>query len=50
MENTARWLDLFTRIKTALEEHVEAANAFDMFKQDAVMAHTPAPGDERPTI
>ncbi|MEG3083679.1 hypothetical protein U1707_08495 [Sphingomonas sp. PB2P12] len=46
MENTAPSLDLFTRLEIALEERNEAADAFDMFKQDAVMAHAPAPGDE----
>ncbi|PTQ65432.1 hypothetical protein C8J45_101279 [Sphingomonas sp. PP-CE-3G-477] len=46
MENTASPLDLFTRLEIALEERSEAADAFDLFKQDAVMAHAPAPGDE----
>ncbi len=46
MENTPPSLDLFTRLEIALEERNEAADAFDMFKQDAVMAHAPAPGDE----
>ncbi|HXH15961.1 MAG TPA: hypothetical protein VNJ10_07480 [Sphingomonas sp.] len=46
MENTASQLDLYTLIEIALEERNEAADAFDMFKQDAVMAHAPAPGDE----
>ncbi len=46
MENTAPPLDLFTRLEIALEERSEAADAFDVFKQDAVMAHAPAPGDE----
>ncbi|RXD02552.1 hypothetical protein EQZ23_18205 [Sphingomonas sp. UV9] len=45
MENTES-LDLFTLIEVALEERNEAADAFDVFKQDAVMAHPPAPGDE----
>lgn len=45
MENTES-LDLFTLIEVALEERNEAADAFDVFKQDAVMAHAPAPGDE----
>jgi hypothetical protein len=49
MENTAPSLDLFTLLEIALEERSEAADAFDVFKQDAVMAHAPAPGDE-PTI
>ncbi|KQN28674.1 MULTISPECIES: hypothetical protein [unclassified Sphingomonas] len=46
MENTAPSLDLFTLLEIALEERNEAADAFDMFKRDAVMAHAPAPGDE----
>ena len=46
MENTAPSLDLFTVLEIALEERNEAADAFDMFKQDAVMAHAPAPGSE----
>ena len=46
MENIAPSLDLFTRLEIALEERNEAADAFDMFKQDAVMAHAPEPGDE----
>ncbi|MEG8023515.1 hypothetical protein QP162_01795 [Sphingomonas aurantiaca] len=46
MENTASPLDLFTLLEIALEERNEAADAFDLFKQDAVMAHAPAPGDE----
>lgn len=46
MENTAPSLDLFNRLQIALEERNEAADAFDMFKQNAVMAHAPAPGDE----
>ena len=46
MENTAPSLDLFTRLEIALEERNEAADAFDMFRQDAAMAHAPAPGDE----
>ncbi len=46
MENTAPPLDLFTRLEIALEERSEAADAFDVFKQDAVMAHAPTPGDE----
>ena len=46
MENIASPLDLFTRLEIALEERSEAADAFDLFKQDAVMAHAPAPGDE----
>ncbi|MEG3168217.1 hypothetical protein U1737_08440 [Sphingomonas sp. LB3N6] len=45
MENTES-LDLFTLLEIALEERNEAADAFDVFKQDAVMAHAPAPGDE----
>ncbi len=49
MESTASPLDLFTLLKIALEERNEAADAFDLFKQDAVMAHAPAPGEE-PTI
>ncbi len=47
MESTAPSLDLFTRLEIALEERNEAADAFDLFKQDAVMAQAPAPGDER---
>jgi hypothetical protein len=46
MENTASPLDLFTLLEIALEERNEAADAFDVFKQDAMMAHAPAPGDE----
>ncbi|MGA1799771.1 hypothetical protein VH567_13440 [Sphingomonas sp. 4RDLI-65] len=46
MENTASPLDLYTLLQIALEERSEAADAFDLFKQDAVMAHAPAPGDE----
>lgn len=45
MENTAPSLDLFTLLEIALEERNEAADAFDIFKQDAVMAHAPAPGE-----
>jgi hypothetical protein len=39
MENTAPSLDLFTLLEISLEERSEAADAFDVFKQDAVMAH-----------
>ena len=46
MENTASPLDLFTLLEIALEERSEAADAFDMFKQDAVMAHAPEAGHE----
>ncbi len=46
MENPAPSLDLFTLLEIALEERNEAADAFETFKQDAVMAHAPAPGDE----
>jgi hypothetical protein len=46
MENTAPSLDLFTRLEIALEERSEAADAFDVFKQDAVMAHAPSSDDE----
>jgi uncharacterized protein with PIN domain len=46
MENIASPLDLFTLLEIALEERNEAADAFDVFKQDAVMAHAPAPGEE----
>ena len=46
MENTALQLDLFTRLEIAIEERNEAAEAFDVFKQDAVMAHAPAAGAE----
>lgn len=46
MENTASPLDLFTLLEIALEERNEAADAFETFKQDAVMAHAPAPGEE----
>lgn len=46
MENTLPSLDLFTLLEIALEERNEAADAFDVFKQDAVMAYAPAPGDE----
>lgn len=44
MENTASPLDLFTLLEIALEERDEAADAFDVFKQDAAMAHAPATG------
>lgn len=44
METTASPLDLFTRLEIALEVRDEAAEAFDMFKQDSVMAHAPDPG------
>ena len=44
MENTTPSLDLFTRLEIALEERNEAAEAFDIFKQDAVMAHAPEAG------
>ena len=46
MENTAPSLDLFTLLEIALEERNEAAEAFDIFKQDAVMAHAPEAGQE----
>ena len=46
MENTTPSLDLFTRLEIALEERNEAAEAFDIFKQDAVMAHAPEAGHE----
>jgi hypothetical protein len=46
MDNIASSLDLFTRLEIALEERSEAADAFEVFKQDAVMAHAPAPGGE----
>lgn len=46
MENTEPQLDLFTRLEIAIEERNEAAEAFDVFKQDAVMAHAPAAGAE----
>jgi len=46
MENTAPSLDLFTLLEIALEERNEAAEAFDIFKQDAVMAHAPEAGHE----
>ena len=49
MENISSPLDLFTQLEIALEERNEAADAFDVFRQDAVMAHAPAPGDE-PTV
>lgn len=49
MENTASPLDLFTRLEIALEERNEAAEAFDVFMQDSVMAHAPEPGSA-PTI
>ncbi|MGU3391350.1 hypothetical protein [Sphingomonas sp. M1A8_2b] len=44
MENTASPLDLFTRLEIAIEERNEAAEAFDVFKQDSAMAHAPDPG------
>ena len=46
MDNTASPLDLFTQLEIALEERSEAADAFDTFKQDAIMAPAPAIGDE----
>lgn len=46
MENIASPLDLFTLLEIALEERSEAADAFDIFKQDTVMSHAPAAGDE----
>ncbi|WP_380783849.1 hypothetical protein [Sphingomonas sp. R86520] len=46
MENIASSLDLYTLLEVALQERSEAADAFDVFKQDAVMAHAPTPGDE----
>lgn len=46
MENITPSLDLFTLLEVALEERNEAADAFDVFKQDAVMSHAPAPGEE----
>lgn len=46
MENTASPLDLFTRLEIALEERSEAADAFDVFKQDVIMGHAAAIGDE----
>jgi hypothetical protein len=44
MENAAPPLDLFTLLEIALEERNEAADAFDLFKQNAAMAHAPARG------
>jgi hypothetical protein len=38
-------LDLFTLLEIAIEERSEAADAFDVFKQDAIMAPAPAIGD-----
>jgi hypothetical protein len=46
MENIASSLDLCTLLEIALEERNEAADAFDVFKQDAAFAHAPALGDE----
>jgi len=46
MEDTPPSLELFTLLKIALEKLNEAADAFDVFRQDAVMAHAPAPDDE----
>jgi hypothetical protein len=45
MENIASPLDLFTLLEIALEERNDAAEAFDLFKQDAAMAHAPAVED-----
>ena len=45
MENTTSPLDLFTLLEIALEQRSEAADAFDIFKENAVMAHAPEPGD-----
>ena len=39
MDNTASPLDLLTQLKIAIEERSEAADAFDLFKQDAIMTH-----------
>ena len=49
MENTEPQLNLFTRLEIALEEQSEAADAFEVFKEDAVMAHAPAP-DHVPVV
>lgn len=49
MENTVSPLDLFTRLEIAIVERNEAAEAFDVFKQDAAMAHAPDPG-AAPTV
>ncbi len=46
MENIASPLDLFTLLEIALVERDDAADAFDLFKQDAAMAHAPAIGSE----
>ncbi len=46
MENTPPSPDLFTRLEIALERRNDAADAFDTFKQDAVMAHAPAPRED----
>ena len=45
MENIASPLDLLTSLKIAFVERDEAADAFDVFKQDAIMAHEPSPAD-----
>lgn len=46
MENTTTRLDLFTLLEIALAERNEAADAFEVFKQEAVMAPAPAAGNE----
>lgn len=46
MENIVPSLDLFTLLEIALEERNGAADAFDVFKQDAAMTYAPASGDE----
>lgn len=46
MENNASSLDLFTLLEIALQERNDAAEAFDVFKQNAAMAPAPTPRGE----
>jgi hypothetical protein len=47
MENTASQFDLLGQLRALIAQRNEAAEAFDVFKQDAVMAPTgrPATGE-----
>jgi hypothetical protein len=44
MENTASQFDLLGQLRALIAQRNEAAEAFDIFKQDAVMSPAPAPG------
>lgn len=44
MENDASEFDLLGQLRTLIEQRNEAAEAFDVFKQDAVMAPTAGSG------